>query len=185
MELRHALRLGLHRALLLDGLQWALGEVREQGARALDLGCGSGPYHGLLRQKAEMVVGCDWHPAAPAFLVRGTADALPFSGDAFDLVLSTQVFEHVPDPLAVAREAYRALRPGGTMVLSVPQMVALHEAPYDFFRYTEYGVRHVLAEAGFRGVEIRPLGGFWAMLAQQLEFRLLWDRGALAMAPSY
>ena len=106
------------------------------------------------------------------------AEALPFRSGAFDLVLATQVLEHVPEPEEVAREAARVLVDGGWLVASVPQMVALHEAPRDYFRFTVFGLEHVLRAAGLEPVAIRPLGGFWAMIAQQLEFRLLWDRGA-------
>ena len=73
--------------------------------------------------------------------------------------------------------AWRVLRPGGVLLMTAPQMVALHEAPYDFFRYTVFGVKHLLSQARFRNIEVTGMGGFSSMIAQQLEFRTLWDRG--------
>jgi SAM-dependent methyltransferase len=171
------IRQGLHRALLGRAVRDALGSVGH-ARRALDLGCGDGPYRDALRARCELVVGCDVRPRVAGPVVGASADRLPFRSGAFDVVLATQVLEHVSRPEAVAAEAARVLADGGWLVVSVPQMVALHEAPYDFFRYTVFGLEHVLRSAGLERVVVRPLGGFWWMIAQQLEFKLLWDRGA-------
>ena len=152
--------------------------VRENPrAAVLDLGCGEGPYGALLQNLGARVVGCDRRPHPPYPAVCADVVKLPFRDASFDMVFSTQVLEHVSDPQGMLESAWRVLKPGGVLLMTAPQMVALHEAPYDYFRYTYFGVEHLLNKARFRNVEVTGMGGFSSMIAQQLEFRLLWDRG--------
>jgi SAM-dependent methyltransferase len=60
-------------------------------------------------------------------------EALPFPGSAFDLVTLNQVVEHVPDPLAVLREAVRVLRPGGALYVACPNYLRFYEPHYKIF----------------------------------------------------
>lgn len=173
--LKRAVRIGPHRALLLEALERAFAGL-PRIRRALDLGCGEAPYRSLIEQASGDVVHYDI-VRRPLVNVVGSAAALPFHDGSFDLVFSTQVLEHVANPTGVVGEVARTVAPGGWVVLSVPQMVALHEAPHDYFRYTKYGITHLLHVNGFLDVSVDALGGFWSMMAQQLEFRLLWDRG--------
>ena len=103
-----------------------------QGKRVLDLGCGSGYGVGRLSTIAASVVGVDVSAEAVAF-ARDTyrqannrfelidpAASLPFGDEAFDVVLSFQVIEHVEDELHYLREARRVLAPGGVLVVITP-----------------------------------------------------------------
>jgi hypothetical protein len=56
------------------------------------------------------------------------------------------------------------LRPGGWLVLSAPFYWPLHEEPHDYFRFTRYGLEHLMREAGFTRIEVRPDGGDHARL---------------------
>ena len=86
----------------------------------------------------------------------------------FNAVVFTQVMEHVPDPLTVLKELNRILRPGGKLFFTAPLWYQEHEVPYDFYRYTQYGVRHLFTEAGFRIDELRWLEGYMGSVAHQL-----------------
>jgi hypothetical protein len=78
------------------------------------------------------------------------------------------VLEHVADPGTVLGEFHRLLVPGGELWLTAPFVWELHEEPHDYFRYTPYGLRALLARAGLEAVDINPLGGYFSTIAQLL-----------------
>jgi SAM-dependent methyltransferase len=80
--------------------------------------------------------------------------------------VSTQVFEHLAYPQKGAAEMYRVLKPGGYALVTVPQWNELHEEPHDYFRYTNYGLETLFAEAGFKVVSMSQVGGYYSTLAQ-------------------
>ena len=141
----------------------------------LDIGCGEKPYEALLRPYVTRYVGFD-HPetqhARDAVDVWGTATDLPFPDRSFDTVVAFQVLEHVEDPAAMTREAFRILRPGGVFIVTTPFMHGVHEAPRDFYRYTEYGLRHLLTTAGFDDIDIEATSGALMMLGLRFSYFL-------------
>lgn len=88
--------------------------------------------------------------------VQGTGQHLPFRDGSFDLILSTEVLEHCPEPAVVASEARRVLEPGGTLVLTTPFVYVVHGWPDDYFRYTASGLRHLFRD--FSAVDIISFG---------------------------
>lgn len=106
----------------------ALKMLPPDARRVLDLGCAFGFATRRVARRYE-TVGVD---ASPAYIRRAVkagggsdyllaaAGAVPLREQAFDAVLLLDVIEHVPDERAVIAEAARVLRPGGTLVLSVP-----------------------------------------------------------------
>lgn len=143
----------LERRSLLRALL-ELADLLEHGV-ILDLGCGVKPYEPLLARPGDRWVGVD-HPVTlqGSYGVFTLADVfadchqLPFADGYFDSVICTQVLEHVAEPGRVLQEAARVLRPGGVLLLTAPLLWPLHEEPYDFFRYTPYGLRHLVEQAG-------------------------------------
>lgn len=98
------------------------------GSRVLDLGCAFGFGTRLLPRRYE-TYGHDLdhayvehaRRAVPrAVITEGPADAVPYPDEYFDGILLLDVLEHVPDEAAVVREIARLLRPGGRLILSVP-----------------------------------------------------------------
>lgn len=153
-------------------LEFALRVAAElaPGSRLIDVGAGNSPYRELfshLRYESS-----DWehspHPGAHHVDHVGPAHDLPVDDSAYDGVLCTQVLEHVPSPDAVARELYRILRPGGRLYLTVPLAWELHEMPFDFYRYTPYGLARILGDAGFQRLDIAPRNDCFRTLAQLL-----------------
>ena len=148
--------------------------------RTLDAGAGTfDRYSGGF--KTSEYVRMDIAPAEGIDVV-GSMYAIPFPDASFDSVVSTQVFEHLARPHDGARELFRILRPGGHVVLTIPQMNELHEEPYDFFRYTPFGVEAVFTDAGFEIVEKHQRGGFFSTRAQMLA-RYAIDRFSLHKRP--
>lgn len=94
---------------------------------------------------------------------------LPFKEGAFDAVLCIQVLEHLAEPLDVLREIARVLKPGGNLFLSAPQSWHQHQKPFDFYRYTSYGIRYLFEHAGLESQSIKPMGGYFWFLSFQLQ----------------
>jgi SAM-dependent methyltransferase len=87
---------------------------------------------------------------------------LPFLDDSFDAVITTKVLlEHISEPAETIRELARVLKPRGEAFVIAPFAMVIHQEPYDFFRYTEYGLQHLFKKAGLEVIYIRPtLSGF-------------------------
>lgn len=146
-------------------------ESVKPGALVLDVGAGDAPYRSLFDHVTyESIDFCkvDKEYAAPTYI--GDATAIPVSDGRYDLVLMTQVLEHLPDPMKVLCEVNRVMKPTATLWLSCPLFYQEHEQPYDFFRYTQFGLRHLLALAGFQVDELDWLEGYSASAAYQLHF---------------
>ena len=137
--------------------------------RLLDVGCGNKPYQGMFGERISKYVGCDVVQSSDNRVdVICPATELAFGAGAFDTVLCTQVIEHVADHVILLAEVFRVLRGDGLLILSGPMYWPLHEEPYDFFRFTEHGLRFLLTQAGFEGIQIKSNGGKWAVCGQVL-----------------
>lgn len=142
--------------------------------RCLDVGCGDQPYRPLLLQQPFQVnelLGLDRDAdrcqLTPPDLVW-VDGKIPLSEASVDSAICTEVLEHCPNAGAVLAEVHRVLKPGGSLVLTVPFLWPLHEVPHDWCRYTPFAVRQLLEAAGFRVNDLRPLGGYDRCLAQML-----------------
>lgn len=149
--------------------------VERFSGKMLDVGCGKMPYKEfLLSKNAEIIkyVGLDLEESS----IHNTSIAdlhwdgkkMPIEDGSFDSVMATEVLEHCPDPLLVLSEINRVLKPGGFFFFTVPFLWPFHEVPYDEFRYTPFALERLLKQAGFKEIQIKPLGGWNASLAQML-----------------
>jgi len=154
-------------------IQSASGFVR---GRVLDIGCGEKPYEPLFRGRYSAYIGIDLETVNRSRAdVFGDSLHLPFKSSTFDTVFSTQVLEHVRDPFAMLREIGAVLAPDGVLILTAPQAWPLHEEPFDFFRYTRYGLEELLRTAGLRTVRITERMGGAATLGE-LFCVMLWSK---------
>ncbi len=121
------------------------GLVREQigsvtGLRVLEVACGRGGFVRELSRCGAHVTGCDFSFAAlrigqeklraaghggSSALVQGDAQGLPFADNSFDVVVSCETIEHVPDVRSALREMSRVARPGGKLLLTTPNYANL------------------------------------------------------------
>lgn len=121
--------------------------------RWLDVGCGLRPYESYFPVGSyvgvDIIEGSGRTPdqKIPDFFYDGRV--LPFPEKSFDGVISTQVLEHVSDPRNLLAEMYRVIKPGGGLVLSLPFVWPEHEEPYDFLRFTSFGITELLRQSGF------------------------------------
>ena len=148
------------------------------GALVLDAGAGHQPYRKLFSHCTYELTDFEKVDKSyrPSTYVCDLT-AVPVEDARFDAVVFTQVMEHLPDPGAALSELLRVLKPGGKLFYTGPLVYEEHERPYDFYRYTQYGVRHLLVRAGFAIDELRALDGMLATVAHSLRFmarRLPW-----------
>jgi SAM-dependent methyltransferase len=141
------------------------------GARVLDAGAGECVYRPLFEGRRYVAIDRGVGDGAWDYgKLDATADLerIPFGAGSFDVVLCTETLEHLARPGRVLAELRRVLKPGGTLALSVPFLHPVHQAPHDYYRYTPYGLRHLLGEAGFEVERLRAAGGFFTFLHLQL-----------------
>ena len=118
----------------------------------LDVGCGRRPYEACFQ--GRRYVGLDVLKSGrtssekrPDVAFDGTR--LPIASAAADAAICTEVLEHAVAPDLLLLEIFRVLKPGKPVLITVPFMWGIHEAPYDFRRFTEFGLARLLALAGF------------------------------------
>ncbi|MDX2054576.1 MAG: class I SAM-dependent methyltransferase [Polyangiaceae bacterium] len=140
--------------------------------RVLDVGCGLQPYRAFLDVAQTEYIGLDREGPLSRPTLVGNAEAIPLPDSSVDVVLSTQVLEHLPEPALALKEALRVLRPGGRLILSVPGVWPAHETPHDYWRFTRDGVVHLMRSHGVDFDEVVGLGKFWATLGQMANLAL-------------
>jgi SAM-dependent methyltransferase len=114
-------------------------QAHHSAGLTLDIGAQNGPYAAFFPNR----VALDIRRGRGVQLI-GDAQALGLADAAFDVVLCTEVLEHLPEPQRAVDEMFRVLRPGGTLLLTTRFLFPIHDAPHDYFRFTKYGLRHLL-----------------------------------------
>lgn len=143
--------------------------------RMIDIGCGTKPYEKLAKPYVIEHVGVDredpFNRNARVDVAAGAYE-IPLGNDTFDTALSTAALEHLAEPEQALRECFRLLKPGGTAIYTVPFFWHIHMAPWDFYRFTRYGLEHVFKKAGFEIVDMKALSGFWVTFGQLFVYYL-------------
>jgi len=124
-----------------------------KGLRGLDLGCGDGRGSRWLRQFGIIPLGLDIKALVKGQL-RGDGRWLPFKDEAFSIVLTLKVLEHVREPSLFVREAHRVLRPNSLFMGSVAFMEPYHGRSY--YHFSPLAIVDLLSGGGFTVVELRP-----------------------------
>jgi SAM-dependent methyltransferase len=130
------------------------------GGAVLDVGCGGRPYEDLFPAGAYTGIDVEQSGRSADYKLADLyfdGLSIPFADAGFDCVICTQVLEHSIDPDALLREMRRVLRPGGRLLITVPFMWGLHEVPFDFRRYSLFGLPRAVEAAGLRVLEIEQL----------------------------
>ena len=137
--------------------------------RLLDVGCGLRPYEKTFFSSASQYVGADYQSDRSRPDVVCSATSLPFGDHEFDTVTSTEVLEHVGEPLVALREMCRVLKPQGYLILSTPMYWPRHDLPYDFFRYPYDGLLHLVNSSGLTLTKLFNRGRSYAFLGQVVQ----------------
>ena len=96
--------------------------------------------------------------------------AIPVKSGSVDVVVCTEVLEHLQNPAACTAEIHRVLKVGGLGFFSVPFMYPVHADPYDYQRFTADGLRNLLSQ--FQTIEITPMGGYLGTVAMLMDIGL-------------
>jgi SAM-dependent methyltransferase len=143
---------------------WLSDEGRDaDGKRVLDVGCGVKPYYPFFAQAREYV-GLDVQ-ANPHADLAGAVEDIPVGDASFDIVLCTQVLEHVDDPARAVRELHRVTAPGGRVLASTHGVMLYHPNPQDLWRWTHTGLERLFRDNGWSDVTVRPGAGSAEALA--------------------
>ncbi len=164
MKIRHSNRKH-HNWLIYKKYDYLLKKCNTCYKGALyDFGCGESPYKMFFLKYADTYTGVDWagsYYKTKADIIADLNKPLPIESNVADTIVSISVLEHLCEPQTMLNESFRILKPGGYFILQVPFQWWVHESPYDYFRYTPFGLKYLLSKAGFGEVEILPIGGYF------------------------
>lgn len=136
--------------------------------KLLDVGCGTMPYRSLFA--VDCYIGLDIDTPHTRALAQANyyydGSQFPIANASFDAVLCNQVLEHVFTPDSFLQEIVRVLKPNGHLLLTVPFIWDEHEQPYDFARYTSFGLRHLFEKNGLRIIKQQKIGDDLSVIFQ-------------------
>lgn len=116
-------------------------EKHKTSERTLDIGSGGSSYHRFFPNRLTV----DIDPKREPEIVADAAH-MPFKDNEFNVVLCTEMLEHVKNPFDVEKEIRRVTKVGGKLILSTRFVFPLHDTPHDYFRYTKYGLKEIFKE---------------------------------------
>lgn len=135
--------------------------VHHLNGHMMDFGCGSKPYRSLFN--VAKYTGVDFQGEGHSHEneeidVFYDGKTLPFGDNHFDSVFSSEVFEHVFNLEEMMKEIHRVMKPGGTILVTCPFIIAEHEQPNDYGRYTSFGLQHLFTKNDFEVVYYKKIG---------------------------
>ena len=173
---------------------WTEGAIRscfrDSGTTLLDVGAGEQRFRRFVEGQGYRYFSHDFGEFVPSTEQPGLQDAawdypgqnftcdileIPL-GKRFDVVLCTEVLEHVPDPVAALRKLYDLTKPGGKIIVTVPFLSLMHQAPFWFSSgLSPFWFRHWSAELGLAVDDLLVFGDFADLIAQE-NFRAFWPK---------
>jgi len=125
--------------------------------KTLDVGCGTKPYEQFFSSSEyvglEIDLGNNRKNNKADYFYQG--DKFPFPDKNFDSVISNEVLEHIFNPDIFLAEINRVLKNQGILLITVPFVWDEHEQPYDYARYSSFGLKYLLEKYGFKILEYR------------------------------
>jgi SAM-dependent methyltransferase len=149
----------------------------------LDFGCGTKPYENLFH-RCESYTGLDTRNSGHNHQ-KSQVDVyfdgfkIPFPDETFDAVVSFQVLEHVPDSKLMLSEIHRVLKKSGKILITAPLIWSEHEVPFDFNRWTSYGISKLLLASGFTIVRQGKVGSVFTLIPSLILDSIGGGRGVL------
>jgi SAM-dependent methyltransferase len=145
-------------------------ESLQDGQVVLDAGAGEARHRKYFRRGRYVALDSGSGDSAWDYSrldIRGDLESIPLRTDSVDYILCMVVLEHTRNPRQVLLEFARVLKPEGVLVMLVPFLWEEHQAPHDYFRFTQYGVRLLFESSPFRLTVMTPIGGFFRLCARR------------------
>lgn len=139
--------------------------------KLLDVGCGSKPYEELFSVKEYIGLDIEesGHPHENEIIdIFYDGKKIPFEDHTFDSVFASEVFEHVFNLDELIKEINRVIKRDGKLLITVPFVWDEHEIPYDFARYSSFGLESILNQNGFKILEHVKTTSFIETIGQLL-----------------
>ena len=151
-------------------------EMKINTGITVDIGSGAGVFHPYLSLPTQ--INIDFTNYSSTNLISNLENDIPLSSKSVDSVIMANVLEHLQES-KVIEEAYRILKINGRLLITIPFLLDVHQAPYDFHRYTHIYLTNLLQKSGFEITLIRPSGDFgtFQVLAEHY-FRFKIDQGS-------
>jgi len=129
----------------------------------LDLGCGGRPYHKYYEGMYPTVIEADYEKRSNEINLILDAQKIPLKDSTVDVILFSEVIEHLPDHRLAMDEITRVLKDGGFLIITWPFMFSMHELPWDYYRITEYGMKKLSDDAGLHLLRLYRRGGVFSL----------------------
>ncbi len=149
----------------MDSLRYSISKKIDSYANkylrgsVLDLGAGKNHLRNIYSVNSSFWVSLDYDFRSSSIDVRGDGQKLPFKDRIFDTIICIDVLEHIPDTHNFLSEIFRVLKNNGIVILSTPFFFWLHEAPYDFYRFSKFGLEYIIKKNGLTVLEVSPIAG--------------------------
>lgn len=144
----------------------------EKKSKVLDVGAGLCPYKKYFKDMVyisqDFCVNGENEWDFSHIDIKSDAHSIPAKESAFDYILCTSVLEHLKYPSLAFRELSRILRKEGRIFLVTPLTIEEHHEPFDYFRFTKYGLKLLAEDAGLKVISIKKQGGFFIFVSQTI-----------------
>lgn len=150
-----------------------LPKVAPNTASLLDIGSGRQPYAEIIKSKNYKYETADI-VSSDAYKTTYIADAasLPVARNSYDVVVSFQTLEHLPDPDQSLQEWFRILKPVGILLVTTNFYYPQHGEPRDYYRFTQYGLQRSLVRNNFQSIRVSKRGNGLSIILITSFFRL-------------
>ncbi|MBN1647464.1 MAG: class I SAM-dependent methyltransferase [Spirochaetales bacterium] len=153
-------------------------------AIVLDAGAGISPYknffsHAVYESADIAIIEKDYKNLTYVCDLKN----IPVKDQRFDYIIFNQVLEHVPEPELVLKELHRVLKTSGKILYTGPFYYEEHEKPYDYYRYTQFGLKYLFEKFGFEIDELTWLEGYYGTIAYQ--FKLMRKNLPIILKPYF
>lgn len=138
--------------------------IREHALGTLaDIGCGSVPYYQIYKDQVAEIICVDWGETATGIshldFVADLNNGIPLANEVADTVLCTDVLEHIHNPVHLFSEMTRIMKQDAKIIVTVPFLYWIHNAPHDHHRYTRYMLTEFCRKNGLTVVSLEEYGG--------------------------